>query len=454
MYHTSTFLRESRDSCGEIDDSLVKEMTTFEADEKAMLAKKKRKEEGRLKKKRRIEDGGGVRPRSNSKDGSPEKSKPNRTGRRGEQSSKGKSMLHRFGKVMETLPGIDGPRSSTWSIAVPGSVVANCQTKELRTQLVGQIARAATIYHVDEIVVFDDKLAKESSGRQYRKRRDNEHRNNSNSQDKDEEKADSKSPDNDDKPRHKFDPHDFMARLLQYCECPQYMRRVFFPMHPDLQFAGLLAPVDAPHHVRAEDHCKFREGVVMEKQGPGGGSLVNCGIRGRPVEIQTKIQPGIRCTVKLDTAIYKKPGQIKGEVVAPSAPREEDGTDWGYQVRSASSLKEVLNNCPFEGGYDLKVGTSERGERNIDDSNFSIPSFKHAIIVFGGVAGIEESVDADESLRLPGSESRKLFDMVSFETTPFPRERIREDPNPDFVFSGSIFASIKEAGPFEQRKLF
>lgn len=31
--------------------------------------------------------------------------------------------------------------------------------------------------------------------------------------------------------------------------------------------------------------------------------------------------------------------------------------------------------------------------------------------MFGGVAGIEECVDADEQCRIPGSQSKKLFDL-------------------------------------------
>ena len=29
-----------------------------------------------------------------------------------------------------------------------------------------------------------------------------------------------------------------MARILQYLECPQYLRKSFFPKHKDLQYAG------------------------------------------------------------------------------------------------------------------------------------------------------------------------------------------------------------------------
>ena len=70
-------------------------------------------------------------------------------------------------------------------------------------------------------------------------------------------------------------------------------------MHPDLQFAGLLPPLDAPHHLRRGDVSAFREGVVVvendgkkKKNGNNGddddekeeeGSLVDCGVPNRLV---------------------------------------------------------------------------------------------------------------------------------------------------------------------------
>lgn len=41
--------------------------------------------------------------------------------------------------------------SFTLSIAVPGSILDNAQSQELRTYLAGQIARASSIYCVDEV---------------------------------------------------------------------------------------------------------------------------------------------------------------------------------------------------------------------------------------------------------------------------------------------------------------
>jgi len=32
-----------------------------------------------------------------------------------------------------------------------------------------------------------------------------------------------------------------MARILQYLECPQYLRKSFFPQHKDLEYAGQFA---------------------------------------------------------------------------------------------------------------------------------------------------------------------------------------------------------------------
>lgn len=384
-------------------------------------SRQKRKEEGRLKKRQRIERSDGVRPRNFDRSDNRDKSTTDhqnsrRTASFEKRPNSFSPHSHRFGRVMENVPCRKKPRFSTLSIALPGSVLTNCQTKELRTLMVGQIARAATIYHVDEIVVFDDKLGRNmnemSSG--WRRNRDSHGRE---PKDGDGEAGERQDPEPERRPRS--NPQEFMARLLQYCECPQYLRRRFFPMHPDLQFAGLLAPVDAPHHVRADDHSPYREGAVLEKKSndPHAGSLVNCGIKNRPVQIDRKLATGIRCTVKIDPKAYGKTGPILGTVVSPSAPRETDGTYWGYTTRMASSINAVFDECPFEGGYDLKVGTSERGDRSVEDKNFNVPKFEHSLIVFGGVAGIEECVDADESIKLPGSQSKKLFDMWYVKTS-------------------------------------
>ena len=52
----------------------------------------------------------------------------------------------------ETIKG----RLYTLSIALPASILRNAQSNELRTYLAGQIGRAASVFNIDEIVVFND----------------------------------------------------------------------------------------------------------------------------------------------------------------------------------------------------------------------------------------------------------------------------------------------------------
>jgi len=91
---------------------------------------------------------------------------------------------------------------------------------ELRTYLAGQIARAAGIYNVDEVIIFDENAKPLPVDQEFRGA------------------------------SRKSDPNVFLARVLQYLETPQYLRKALFPMHKDLRYAGLLNPLDAPHHVR------------------------------------------------------------------------------------------------------------------------------------------------------------------------------------------------------------
>uniref|UniRef100_M4BVW2 Methyltransferase n=1 Tax=Hyaloperonospora arabidopsidis (strain Emoy2) TaxID=559515 RepID=M4BVW2_HYAAE len=271
-------------------------------------------------------------------------------------------------------------RAFTLSLAIPGSILDNAQTKELKTYVAGQVARAAVIFQVDEIVVFDDQLG--TKGRTTGVPVPRSH-----------------------------DCHVFMARILQYLETPQYLRRALFPMHSDLSCAGLLNPLDCPHHLRAQEWSVYREGVVTDRPlKEKEGSHVYVGLQ-REVVVDKRVKPGIRVTVKINEASKEFKKKMTGKLVSSAEPREQLGMYWGYTTRFASSLSNVWTDCPFPGGYDLKVGTSERGNVSVDDADFALPKFRHALIVFGGVAGIEECVDVDEKIPLTGADSSTLFDM-------------------------------------------
>lgn len=198
-----------------------------------------------------------------------------------------------------------------------------------------------------------------------------------------------------------------MIRILEYLECPQYLRKNLFPKQEYLRFAGLLNPLAAPHHFSINDNVPYREGVVLNNPNRQG-SFVYIGLK-QNCQIDRCLKPNVRVTVKIDQSTINS-RIIKGKVVSPSEPREKCGLYFGYSIRFSNSLKDVLNNCPFNGGYDLKIGTSDKGE-NVDKTLKRIPkNFTHALIVFGGVSGIESAHESDTSLENVQN-TAELFDF-------------------------------------------
>ena len=103
------------------------------------------------------------------------------------------------------------------------------------------------------------------------------------------------------------------------------------PISLSSRYAGLLAPLDAPHHVRANEATRWREGVGVKKplgsgagsqfsgksktqsEGSGTGtgptSWVDVGLR-RPVLVEGEVAEGMRVTVRM----YNEDGSGGGEV--------------------------------------------------------------------------------------------------------------------------------------------
>lgn len=274
---------------------------------------------------------------------------------------------------------IEVKETPTVSIAVPGSIIDNAQSLELATRLAGQIARAATIFRIDEVVIFENRSTSS-----------NDHR----------VTAADNSDDNESGAA-------FLIRILRYLETPQYLRKSLFPKHNNLRFVGLLPPLDAPHHLRKHEWESYREGVTLKEKAPNCvGTLVDVGLS-KNVVIDKQFEPGTRVTVAMGNNRNLDP-DVLHQVVSSSKPREEAGKYWGYRVRYASSTSSVFNDCPFKGGYDHLIGTSEHGTI-VNSSDLKIPSFRHLLIAFGGLAGLEECIEEDNKLK--GKNAREVFHM-------------------------------------------
>ncbi|KAG6399608.1 hypothetical protein SASPL_141089 [Salvia splendens] len=248
--------------------------------------------------------------------------------------------------------------------------------------LAGQVARAAAIFRIDEVVVFDSKNTSEDISIDI---------------------IGDDSGENDSGAA-------FLMRILRYLETPQYLRKSLFPMHSSLRVVGLLPPLDAPHHLRKHEWATYREVLslcnkllVLGLEQGSAGTLVDVGLS-KNIKVDQVLEPGTRVTVEMGTD--RNVDAAPRKIVPSSRPRDE-GMYWGYKVRYAPNISSVFKNCPYQGGYDHRIGTSEHG-LVINSSELTLPSFKHLLIAFGGLAGLEECVEEDATLK--GKTVRDIFD--------------------------------------------
>ncbi|OLN96657.1 putative methyltransferase C9orf114 [Colletotrichum chlorophyti] len=271
---------------------------------------------------------------------------------------------------------IEGGRTWTISVAVPSSILADAITAERRTAVAGRIARALAVFGIDEVVIYDDSPLESRP-----------------------KLVDTKSYTGD------VDPCHFLEHLLGYLEVPPFMRKMLFPLHPNLRLAGQLPSLDMPHHPNPADWLPYREGVAGK--GTPKGTMIDVGLKD-PVLIEDEVPPNTRVTLS-----YPDYNSDQAEACDPAAPREEGGYYWGYQVRRANSLSALFTECKYEGGYDISIGTSERG-RTIEQSFPTAPlDFKHMLIVFGGPRGIEYAAVNDKELEgmdISAGKVKELFD--------------------------------------------
>ncbi len=272
-------------------------------------------------------------------------------------------------------------RSSTLSLALGSSLLATAPTKEIRTQLVSQIARILCICEVDEIVIYIDSNHELQIEKEKR-----------------------------------FST--FFSLILQYLECPPYLRKSLFPFSPDLKFCGLANPLEiASHPAKNEKNLLYREGVVVSEAKEGGNkTMVNIGLDDT-IELNFPLKKGTRVTMSLEegNGINGSNGSKNGVPVSPNEPREKHGLYWGYSIRIANSLSDVASNCPFSNdGYDQLIACilnedDENGQeitsevkRDLKDSGK-----KHRLMFFGD---IRSAVEVDEQVSQRGHNAHELFD--------------------------------------------
>ena len=325
------------------------------------------------------------------------------------------------------------------------------KTFEHKTLLSGTIARAAAVFCVDEIIVFDDDP---STIPPYLLK----HQPKNTKKTKVELQA--LVPPQDEGYQN---PDQFLFHLLSYMECPPFLRVPLIPRHENLNKAGMLPSLDMPHHLRAHDWCQYREGMVEDteeveayynnngqssqskkkkrpKQDAAKESIayVACGLQ-YPVKARTPITVPTKARVTIRFSDPNPPPSwphlsreeveaLEVDIVVPEMPREEGGFYWGYTVRKAASLSAIFTESPFEGGYDCNIGTSERGvalssllpiashpPSSDPSKTTTLPTeFSHMLLVFGGREGLEPAVVSDPTLVAAGLTKETTSQVFDF----------------------------------------
>jgi hypothetical protein len=225
-----------------------------------------------------------------------------------------------------------------------------------KTAKLGAIARACSIFGVNEIIVYSDGSRRE-------------------------QKAD----------------FQLCVDLLNYVETPQYLRKRLFKLSPSFRFTGILPPLQIPSHnvphsfseVKVGD---MRDGVVVGRHGLN--TIVDGGLE-RVVECPGELPLGKRVTLRL----VSLGTNLQGEIIEPSrmglSHLDSRQIYWGYRVHEAASLRRVLADR-----WDLKVGTSHYGDPvqdTLSSLSKSLAAANSTLLAFGSPrAGLKEILAEEE----------------------------------------------------------
>jgi predicted SPOUT superfamily RNA methylase MTH1 len=198
------------------------------------------------------------------------------------------------------------------SIAIPASLVSDTPHLREKTGKLGSVARACSVFGVTEIILYRDDARREQKGDM-----------------------------------------EFCTEILSFVETPQYLRKRIFRLTPNLRFAGILPPLQIPHHdvphsIQQSKEGDIREGVVMDRH--GGNLIVDVGLE-KAFECFGDAPVGRRVTVRV-TSLGKN---LLGEIVDGSG---KGSVYWGYRVVKADSS---LSSFIQKGTFELTIGTSRYG---------------------------------------------------------------------------------------------
>lgn len=215
------------------------------------------------------------------------------------------------------------------SVAIPDSCLKDETTKLDKSRKISLIARACAIFRVNTIFVYDE------GGGNYSER---------------------------------F----LLSTVLKYLETPQYLRRTLFPKIDELKYAGILHPLQIPHHSLSSDpkllkEGDIREGAIVHYKGK---KFIDIGVH-KLIPYFGKEHEKKRITVQIKT--------VEPELTAKEISEFHIKQYWGYKVKERPNLINILEE--WDGNIIL---TSRKGkEATLQQIQEYAKSDKPLLLVFG-----------------------------------------------------------------------
>ncbi|NDB89874.1 MAG: hypothetical protein EB166_03450, partial [Thaumarchaeota archaeon] len=177
------------------------------------------------------------------------------------------------------------------SVAIPDSCLKDESTKLDKSRKISIIARACAIFGVQTIFIYDESPGNTSD---------------------------------------RF----LLSTILRYLETPQYLRKTIFPMMDDLRYAGVMHPLQIPHHSLSSNpkHVKpgdIREGAIVFYKGK---KFIDIGIH------QMLPYFGKEWDKKRTTIQIKSIDPITFKEISEHEIKQY----WGYKVKERPSLIKIL----------------------------------------------------------------------------------------------------------------
>lgn len=236
-------------------------------------------------------------------------------------------------------------------IAIPDSSLVDEQTKRDKSIKAAHIARSCAIFKVNRIYIYRDRERDYSYDRK------------------------------------------MLKLILEFMDTPQYLRRILYPKITELEFAGILHPLKAPHHKPSIDPKNIKVGDIRQ--------AVTAKVKGTYF-----VEAGLNALVPLEgSALEGKRITVKFTSEYPTlrcaiASQQDIHQYWGYEVKEVVSISEML-----KGLNNMVVMTSKQGE--------PLSKFEQELK--------QQLKDASTVLIVFGSPNRGVFEILKDERR-YPKE--------------------------------